>query len=75
MGTRFGYFAKEPSLLPYDDVEHREVIQDRNCVRPVALFTRAGTFLVGDKPVGENHGRAALAFADIAAHAQRLGER
>lgn len=34
--------------------------------------SRAGAFVVGNEPVGEHHSRAALAFADVAAHVQRL---
>lgn len=67
-----GKIAGKPIAL--GGVEDREALQKRNCVRLIALFARAGTLLVGDEPVGENHGRAALAFAHIAAHAQRLAK-
>ena len=57
------------------DVEHGEALQERDCVRLVALLPRTGALLVRDETVGEHHRRAALAFADIAAEAQGLAER
>ncbi|MFK4539814.1 hypothetical protein ABIA00_007997 [Bradyrhizobium ottawaense] len=55
-------------------VEDREALEKRNGLRFLTVLAGAALFLGRHKPIGVDHGGAALALADVTTERQRLAE-
>src|ERR1700681_1698798 len=61
-------------VLALVGVEHRESLEERNCIGLVSVALGSPTFLVWREAIGIDDGGALLALADVSAQAKRLAE-
>src|SRR5260370_22998387 len=61
-------------VLALVGVEHRESLEERNCIGLVSIALGPPTFLVWREAVGIDDSLALLALADVSAQAKRLAE-